>query len=83
MHGYTRGQKRVTIGNVLLAQRVQDHMMRTYIKYIANPLVRKDIDSNVRTKGRLEGKKGRPCIMPEQLGHEVQAIGEYEYCLGF
>eukprot|EP00972_Heterocapsa_arctica_P010311 1514976-Heterocapsa_arctica.AAC.1 len=63
-------------------QRVQDHMMRTYIKYIVNPLARKDIERNAKVKGKPEGKKGRPCIMPEQLGHEVQASGEYEYCLG-
>eukprot|EP00972_Heterocapsa_arctica_P031298 4608132-Heterocapsa_arctica.AAC.1 len=56
--------------------------MKTYIKYIGNPLVRKDIDSNARIKCKPEGKKGRPCIRPEQLGHAVQDHGEYQSCLG-
>eukprot|EP00972_Heterocapsa_arctica_P018863 2788347-Heterocapsa_arctica.AAC.1 len=57
-------------------------MVRTYRKYITNPLVRKDIESDAKVKGTPEGKKGKPCTRPEQLGHDVQTSGEYEYCLG-
>eukprot|EP00972_Heterocapsa_arctica_P002945 433816-Heterocapsa_arctica.AAC.1 len=42
-HGYTVSQKKTVTEHVYLAQRVQDHMIRTYKKYIINPLVRKDI----------------------------------------
>eukprot|EP00972_Heterocapsa_arctica_P082759 12194326-Heterocapsa_arctica.AAC.1 len=49
---------------------------------MTNPLVGKDIEGNAKVKGDPEGKKGRSCIKPEQLGHDVQTSGEYEYCLG-
>eukprot|EP00972_Heterocapsa_arctica_P042433 6253797-Heterocapsa_arctica.AAC.1 len=81
-HGYTLAQKKIVTDNVYIAQRAQDHMIRTYKKYITNPLVRKDIESNAKIKGTREGKKGRPCIRPEQLGRDVKTSGQFEYCLG-
>eukprot|EP00972_Heterocapsa_arctica_P019145 2826609-Heterocapsa_arctica.AAC.1 len=33
-------------------------------------------------KGTPTGKKGRQIIRPEQLGHDVQISGKYEYSLG-
>eukprot|EP00972_Heterocapsa_arctica_P002701 400109-Heterocapsa_arctica.AAC.1 len=35
-----------------------------------------------RSKALLLGKKNRPGIRPEQLGHDVKTRGEYEVCLG-
>eukprot|EP00972_Heterocapsa_arctica_P107987 15904959-Heterocapsa_arctica.AAC.1 len=59
--------------------------MKTYIKYIKNPLVKEDAEKHTNIKGTKTGAVGRPTILPEQLGHEVQtastAKGEYEYCL--
>eukprot|EP00972_Heterocapsa_arctica_P064194 9472756-Heterocapsa_arctica.AAC.1 len=43
--------------NVYLAQIVQYHMVRTYKRYITNPLVRKDIESDAKIKGAPEGTK--------------------------
>eukprot|EP00972_Heterocapsa_arctica_P013384 1970739-Heterocapsa_arctica.AAC.1 len=57
-------------------------MIRTYKKYITNPLVITDIENNVKIKGTPAWEKGRPCIWPEQLGHHVKISGEFEYCLG-
>eukprot|EP00972_Heterocapsa_arctica_P093125 13736462-Heterocapsa_arctica.AAC.1 len=39
-HGCTLAQKNIVTDNVYLAQRVQDHMIRTYEKCITNPLAR-------------------------------------------
>eukprot|EP00972_Heterocapsa_arctica_P034734 5113810-Heterocapsa_arctica.AAC.1 len=35
-----------------------------------------------KIKGTPTGTKGRQIIMPEQMGHEVQISGDYEYCRG-
>eukprot|EP00972_Heterocapsa_arctica_P111464 16409772-Heterocapsa_arctica.AAC.1 len=61
---------------------VQEHMMRTYIKYIQHTLVREDALKNKKIKGSPTDKKGRQIIRPEQMGHDVQTSGVYEYCLG-
>eukprot|EP00972_Heterocapsa_arctica_P007307 1066012-Heterocapsa_arctica.AAC.1 len=52
----------------MLVERVQRHMMRTHIVYMCNQVVRKDIESSDKVGGEVEGKKGRPCIRPEQRG---------------
>eukprot|EP00972_Heterocapsa_arctica_P096104 14177364-Heterocapsa_arctica.AAC.1 len=49
-HGYTMFQMNIVTGNVYLAQRAQEHMIRTYKKYVVNPLVRKDIEKMPRLK---------------------------------
>eukprot|EP00972_Heterocapsa_arctica_P034875 5133764-Heterocapsa_arctica.AAC.1 len=54
----------------------------TYIRYIQHTLVREDALNNEMIKGSPTGKKGRHIIIPEQMGHEVQTCGDYEYCLG-
>eukprot|EP00972_Heterocapsa_arctica_P085408 12587625-Heterocapsa_arctica.AAC.1 len=56
--------------------------MRTYIKYINNPLVKEDAEKHKNIKGTKTGAVGRPSILPEQLGHDVKICGDYEYCLG-
>eukprot|EP00972_Heterocapsa_arctica_P101477 14953820-Heterocapsa_arctica.AAC.1 len=60
---------------------MQHHMLKTYIKYIKNPLVKEDAEKHKTIKGTKTGAIGRPSIMPEQLGHEVKTHGDYEYCL--
>eukprot|EP00972_Heterocapsa_arctica_P045064 6651766-Heterocapsa_arctica.AAC.1 len=55
--------------------------MKTYIKYVENPLVKEDAEKHKNIKGTKTGAVGRPSILPEQLGHEVQTHGNYEYCL--
>eukprot|EP00972_Heterocapsa_arctica_P049557 7294137-Heterocapsa_arctica.AAC.1 len=57
-------------------------MMKTYIKYINNPLVKEDAERHKHIKGTTTGAVGRPSISPEQLGHDVNICGDYEYCLG-
>eukprot|EP00972_Heterocapsa_arctica_P013370 1967491-Heterocapsa_arctica.AAC.1 len=57
-------------------------MLKTYIKYINNPLVKDDADKHKKIKGTKTGAVGRPTILPEQLGHNVKNHGDYEYCLG-
>eukprot|EP00972_Heterocapsa_arctica_P058414 8617965-Heterocapsa_arctica.AAC.1 len=57
-------------------------MMFTYLKYIKKPLVRKDSEENKKVKGTETGAVGRPTILPEHLGHEVNICGDTEYCLG-
>eukprot|EP00972_Heterocapsa_arctica_P043183 6366784-Heterocapsa_arctica.AAC.1 len=57
-------------------------MINTYKKYTTNPLVRKHIEINVKIKGTPSGKKGRPSIRPEQLGHDVTISGDFKCCLG-
>eukprot|EP00972_Heterocapsa_arctica_P018632 2754117-Heterocapsa_arctica.AAC.1 len=54
--------------------------MKTYIKYIKNPLVKEDAEKH-KIKGTKPGAVGRPSILPEQLGHKVQTLGNYESCL--
>eukprot|EP00972_Heterocapsa_arctica_P063092 9308820-Heterocapsa_arctica.AAC.1 len=56
-------------------------MMRTNIKYIQHAAVREDAIKNKKIQGSPTGKKGRQIIKPEQMGHNVQVIGLYEYCL--
>eukprot|EP00972_Heterocapsa_arctica_P039859 5871641-Heterocapsa_arctica.AAC.1 len=56
-------------------------MMKTYIKYIKNPLVKEDAEKHKKIKGTKTGAVGRPTILPEQMGHEVQTQGVYEYCI--
>ena len=41
-HNYTEEQKRAVRDKVTLAKRVQEHMMKTYIKYINRPEVKED-----------------------------------------
>eukprot|EP00972_Heterocapsa_arctica_P055956 8253309-Heterocapsa_arctica.AAC.1 len=81
-HGYTENQKNVIQNRVVLAKNVQEHMLRTYIRYIQHTLVREDALKHKRIKGSPTGKKGRQIIRPEQMGHGVQTNGDYEYCLG-
>eukprot|EP00972_Heterocapsa_arctica_P104182 15354019-Heterocapsa_arctica.AAC.1 len=50
--GYTMQQKRDISDNVLLAEKVQGHMMRTYIVYIHKKLVRQDSESNATVRGK-------------------------------
>eukprot|EP00972_Heterocapsa_arctica_P084638 12466599-Heterocapsa_arctica.AAC.2 len=57
-------------------------MLNNYIRYIQDTLVREDALNNKKIKGSPTGKKGRQIIIPEQMGHEVQTCGDYEYCLG-
>eukprot|EP00972_Heterocapsa_arctica_P039010 5745883-Heterocapsa_arctica.AAC.1 len=57
-------------------------MMNTYIKYIKHPLVNEDAEQHKNIKGTKTGAVGRPSILPEQLGHDVNICGDYEYCLG-
>eukprot|EP00972_Heterocapsa_arctica_P028761 4231541-Heterocapsa_arctica.AAC.1 len=57
-------------------------MIFTYLKYIKNPLIRKDSEENKKVKDTKTGAVGRPTILPEQLGHEVKICGDTEYCLG-
>eukprot|EP00972_Heterocapsa_arctica_P063436 9360056-Heterocapsa_arctica.AAC.1 len=33
-------------------------------------------------KSLPSGEKGRQIVTPEQMGHDVQISGDYEYCLG-
>eukprot|EP00972_Heterocapsa_arctica_P109252 16087554-Heterocapsa_arctica.AAC.1 len=47
-----------------------------------NPLVKEDAITHKKIKGIKNGAVGRPSIMPEQLGHDVNIHGDYEYCLG-
>eukprot|EP00972_Heterocapsa_arctica_P047910 7067328-Heterocapsa_arctica.AAC.1 len=69
-HGYTDGQKYAIERQICLFQRIQQHMIYTYTRYINNPLVRKDAEENKKVKGTKTGAVGRPSILPEQLGHE-------------
>eukprot|EP00972_Heterocapsa_arctica_P065625 9685467-Heterocapsa_arctica.AAC.1 len=57
-------------------------MLRNYIIYINHPDVRKYALDNKSIKGTPTGTKGIHIIRPEQMGHEVQTCGDYEYCLG-
>eukprot|EP00972_Heterocapsa_arctica_P007677 1118590-Heterocapsa_arctica.AAC.1 len=57
-------------------------MLKNYVIYIQHTLVREDAFINTQIKGSPAGKKGRQIIRPEQMGHEVQTCGDYEYCLG-
>eukprot|EP00972_Heterocapsa_arctica_P099962 14741298-Heterocapsa_arctica.AAC.1 len=57
-------------------------MLRTYISYIHHTLVRDDALKNKKIKGSPTGKKGRQIIKPDQMSHDVQVCGDYEYCLG-
>eukprot|EP00972_Heterocapsa_arctica_P074546 11002660-Heterocapsa_arctica.AAC.1 len=57
-------------------------MIKNYLKYITHPLVRKDVIENKKIKGTPTSIKGRQIITPEQMGHDVEICGEYEYCLG-
>eukprot|EP00972_Heterocapsa_arctica_P048518 7151911-Heterocapsa_arctica.AAC.1 len=57
-------------------------MLNTYISYIQHSLVREDALKNNNIKGTPTGTKGIHIIRPEQMGHEVQTCGDYEYCLG-
>eukprot|EP00972_Heterocapsa_arctica_P048035 7084478-Heterocapsa_arctica.AAC.1 len=56
-------------------------MIYTYLRYIKNPLVRTDVETNAKVKGTKTGAVGRPTILPEQMGHEVHICGDTEYCL--
>eukprot|EP00972_Heterocapsa_arctica_P036916 5435113-Heterocapsa_arctica.AAC.1 len=57
-------------------------MISTYTKYIKNPLVRKDAEENNKVNGTKTRAVGRPSILPEHLGHDVNICGDTEYCLG-
>eukprot|EP00972_Heterocapsa_arctica_P065426 9657329-Heterocapsa_arctica.AAC.1 len=73
-------QRRITLRmnkKVKLVGRIQHHMMKTYIKYIENPLVKEDAEKHNNIKGTNTGAVGIPSILPEQLGHEVQTHGNY------
>ncbi len=80
-HGYTENQKNIIRGKVTLARNVQEHMVKTYIKYIQHTAVREDALNNKKVKGSPTGKKGRQIITPAQMGHKVQTSTDYEYCL--
>eukprot|EP00972_Heterocapsa_arctica_P057921 8545906-Heterocapsa_arctica.AAC.1 len=47
--------------------------MKTYIKYIKNPLVKEDAERHTNIKGTNTGAVGRTSILPEQLGHDTKA----------
>eukprot|EP00972_Heterocapsa_arctica_P035598 5238703-Heterocapsa_arctica.AAC.1 len=74
-HGYNPSQHKQVLDNVQIAEQVQEHIINTYNTYITNPLVRKDIEMNAKIKGTPSGKKSRPSIRPEQLGHDVKFSG--------
>eukprot|EP00972_Heterocapsa_arctica_P076141 11231682-Heterocapsa_arctica.AAC.1 len=80
-HGYTESQKTTIEERVYLAKNVQEHMLINYVIYIQHTLVREDALKINKIKGSPTGKKGRQIIIPEQMGHEVQTCGDYEYCL--
>eukprot|EP00972_Heterocapsa_arctica_P062113 9155879-Heterocapsa_arctica.AAC.1 len=45
-HGYTDAQTYAIKLNIRVVKRIQTHMMFAYLKYIKNPLVRKDSEEN-------------------------------------
>eukprot|EP00972_Heterocapsa_arctica_P025053 3691216-Heterocapsa_arctica.AAC.1 len=55
-------------------------MLRNYIRYIQHTLATEDALKNKQIKGSPAG--GRQIIRPEQMGHEGQICGDYDYCLG-
>jgi hypothetical protein len=55
-------------------------MTSTYIRYIKKPQVRKNSEENKKIKGTPTGMVGRPPIMPEQRGHNVEISGKFEFC---
>eukprot|EP00972_Heterocapsa_arctica_P106546 15694535-Heterocapsa_arctica.AAC.1 len=55
---------------VRLVGRVQHHMMKAYIKYIKNPMVKEDAEKHKNIKGTKTDAVGRPSILPEQLEHD-------------
>jgi ribonuclease HI len=79
-HNYTEEQKRAVREKVALAKRVQEHMIKTYIKYINRPEVKEDSLNNKKIKGAPTGKRGRKNITSKDNGHIVQTNGAYEYC---
>eukprot|EP00972_Heterocapsa_arctica_P034499 5079975-Heterocapsa_arctica.AAC.1 len=82
-HGYSQYfTEKVVVDNVDLTKSVQQHMISTYQRYITDPLVRKDVITNIKIKGTPSVNKGRPTIRPEQLGHDVHVSCKFEYCLG-
>eukprot|EP00972_Heterocapsa_arctica_P081816 12058282-Heterocapsa_arctica.AAC.1 len=41
-----------------------------------------DAEKHKNIKGVKTGAIGKPSILPEQLGHDINICGDYEYCLG-
>ena len=80
-HNYTEEQKRAVRDKVTLTKRVQEHIMKTYIKYINRPEVKEDSLNNKKIKGAPTGKRGRTNITSKDNGHAVQTNGTYEYCV--
>eukprot|EP00972_Heterocapsa_arctica_P078948 11641023-Heterocapsa_arctica.AAC.1 len=56
-HGYTENQKNNIKEQVALAKHVQEHMLRTYIRYIQHTLVREDALKNKKIKGSPHGEE--------------------------
>eukprot|EP00972_Heterocapsa_arctica_P006534 956277-Heterocapsa_arctica.AAC.1 len=69
-HGYTATHNNDIQSKVMLANNVQEHMLNNYISYIQHSLVRADALNNKKIKGTPTGTKGRPIIIPEQMGHK-------------
>ena len=80
-HNYTEEQKRAVRDKVTLAKRAQEHMMKTYVKYINRPEVKEYSLKNKKIKGSPTGKRGRNNITSKDNGHIVQTNGTYEYCV--
>eukprot|EP00972_Heterocapsa_arctica_P111377 16396970-Heterocapsa_arctica.AAC.1 len=54
-HGYTDDQTYAIKLHISLDQRIQKHMIFTYLKYSKNPLVIKDSEENKKVKGTKTG----------------------------
>ena len=81
-HGYTGTQIGRAKRELGLARRVQDHLARSYVKYLGCDRVNDYFKECRRKKKTYERTKriGRPPVNPASKGHDVRVEGSTQYC---
>jgi len=81
-HGFTGAQIGKAKRELGLVRRVQEHLAKTYVKYLSCNQVTDYFKGYRRHKKTYERTKriGRPPVDPASKGHEVKVEGTSQYC---